>query len=103
MAIAPAPSDPLSSAAALIRSLKSPTLSSSAKIDIALAAWSKEDLYIPAKRGLFMDWAVGVMGGPSGGQVGKKGKEREKEGQTPCVFSSTLAFLSHSVQCGVVS
>lgn len=81
MAIPAPPPDPLSSAAALIRSLKAPALTPQAKIDVALAAWTKDELYIPAKRGLFMDWAVGTMAGAGvqAGAAGKKGKGKEKE------------------------
>lgn len=81
-ALAPA-ADPLGSAAALIRCLKTPALSPAAKIDVALAAWAKEDLYIPAKRGLFMDWAVQTMSGA--GAQAAKGKGKEKESTARCV------------------
>ena len=86
-ASAPA-ADPLGSAAALIRCLKTPALSPAAKIDIALAAWAKEDLYIPAKRGLFMDWAVQTMSGA--GTQAAKGKGKEKE--------STVWSVPHAQQ-----
>jgi len=87
--------DPLGSAAALIRCLKTPALSPEAKIDVALAAWAKEDLYIPAKRGLFMDWAVQTMSGA--GAQAAKGKGKEKASAARSVPASSTGRARSAV------
>lgn len=68
----PAAVDPLSSSATLIRALKTAGLSSERKVELALSAWTKDDLYVPGKREVLLEWVVADMSG-----VGKgKGKEK---------------------------
>lgn len=66
------PVDPLSSSATLIRALKSPGLSSTEKVNLALQAWTNEDLYVPGKREVLLEWVVADMSGAGKG----KGKEK---------------------------
>lgn len=64
--------DPLSSSATLIRALKTPGLSSLEKVKLALSAWGKDDLYVPGKREVLLEWVVADMTGAGKG----KGKEK---------------------------
>lgn len=70
--------DPLANSASLIRTLKSPGLSSSDKVILAQQAWHKHDLYVPAKREVLLDWLVSIMV-PAGGTAPVKGKGKGKE------------------------
>jgi hypothetical protein len=71
------PTDPLSSSASLIRTLKSPGLPARDKVALALAGWLKEDLYVPGKRDVLLDWLTTEMAATGGGPKGK-GKENVK-------------------------
>lgn len=62
----------LTSSATLIRALKSPGMSSTDKVELARQAWINEDLYVPGKREVLLEWVVADMSGAGKG----KGKEK---------------------------
>lgn len=71
--MSPAPpaaaSDALSSSVSLIRALKSGTLSSAAKVDLASRAWLDTALYVPGKRDALLEWVLSDMSSSGKGKA----------------------------------